>query len=195
MKQIPEKLKTHEMQWHDGSTMNVYKDFEVAQKVDEIIDYLTPEELLNHVCGKLMSVGAVTGDTYCANPKPCWLHDNKSKPQLPEDWGKMKGYAGLDDFETMEVEKKDWEKEFRAKYSIHAEKLSKTFEFMIHDIKKLLVTELGDAIEMAKDGWMQQGRKGEQERIKKIIYDFVSTNCNKDTPAGYLASRLLEQLK
>lgn len=99
---IPEKIKTHDMTWHDGSIVKYYKEFEIAEKVNDLIDYIqacgiTPlnnvagEELFpgdlvyKHIdgklysckpktCGKIMSTHAGV-DNRCGNPSPCYLHE------------------------------------------------------------------------------------------------------------------------
>lgn len=49
----------------------------LATKINELIDRENEQVNVKDTCNKLMSVGAVTGDTYCRNPKPCHLHSKK----------------------------------------------------------------------------------------------------------------------
>lgn len=70
MKKI-EKLKTGEYKY----------PAQLISKINEIIEYLTPEE--SEVCNRLVHSG-IGGGAYCASLKPCPLHDT---PVLPKDWG------------------------------------------------------------------------------------------------------------
>lgn len=184
MKTLPKKIP-----------INITKDYidiqknqlEIANKISEIIDYLTPT---GERCGKEMLQGSLYSNSvnvsaYCSNTRPCPLHEEKvtlidegiHTEFIEKDWRMSKS----------EFYQKSYDEGYKDGKAQLQKSTNDAYAKGQENGKKQGKATLGDAILMATDGWVDEGRKDIKDKVKGML--------NKlDKDCSYLMRNLINDL-